>query len=412
MTPPVSPPRLHPASSPWSRRSALVVLAASLTPPLWAQTAPAWNEIEQKARGQTVYFNAWAGSQNINAYLKWAGTEVQKRYGVTLDHVKITDTAEVVKRVRNEKTAGKLSGGSVDLVWINGENFATMKREGLLFGPFSESLPNFAFVDTKGKPTTRLDFSEPVEGLEAPWGMAQLTFFADSKRVPSPPRSMKALLSFAQANPGRITYPRLPDFHGTTFIKQALLDTNPDRSALYQPVTPEALAKAGAPLWAFLDALHPHLWRSGKQFPQNAAAVRQMMADGELLLALTFNPNEAANEIAASRLPTSVTSYQFDSGTIGNTHFLAIPFNASAKEGAQVLANFLLSPEAQARKADIAQWGDPTVLALDKLSATDRARFTAKPVPGQVAQVVPTLPEPHGSWVGALEQEWLKRYGR
>ena len=412
MTPPVSPPLPHPASSSWSRRSALVVLAASLTTPLWAQTAPAWNELEQKARGQTVYFNAWAGSQNINAYLKWAGTEVQKRYGVTLDHVKITDTAEVVKRVRNEKTAGKLSGGSVDLVWINGENFATMKREGLLFGPFSESLPNFAFVDTKGKPTTRLDFSEPVDGLEAPWGMAQLTFFADSKRVPSPPRSMKALLSFAQANPGRITYPRLPDFHGTTFIKQALLDTNPDRSALYQPVTPEALAKAGAPLWAFLDALHPHLWRSGKQFPQNAAAVRQMMADGELLLALTFNPNEAANEIAASRLPTSVTSYQFDSGTIGNTHFLAIPFNASAKEGAQVLANFLLSPEAQARKADIAQWGDPTVLALDKLSATDRARFTAKPVPGQVAQVVPTLPEPHGSWVGALEQEWLKRYGR
>ena len=137
-----------------------------------------------------------------------------------------------------------------------------------------------------------------------------------------------------------------------------------------------------------------------------------MMADGELMLALTFNPNEAANEIAASRLPTSVTSYQFDSGTIGNTHFLAIPFNASAKEGAQVLANFLLSPEAQARKADIAQWGDPTVLALDTLSAADRARFTAKPWPGQVTHAAPTLPEPHGSWVAALEQEWLKRYGR
>ena len=412
MTSPVHAPLLHRTSPPLSRRGALVVLAASLAVPAWAQTPSAWGEIEKKARGQTVYFNAWAGSQNINAYLKWAGTEVQKRYGVTLEHVKITDTAEVVKRVRNEKTAGKLSNGSVDLVWINGENFATMKREALLFGPFSERLPNFAFVDVKGKPTTRLDFSEPVEGLEAPWGMAQLTFFADSKRVPAPPRSMKALLSFAQAHPGRITYPRLPDFHGTTFIKQALLDTNPDRSAIDQPVTPEALAKAGAPLWAFLDALHPHLWRAGKQFPQNAAAVRQMMADGELMLALTFNPNEAANEIAASRLPTSVTSYQFDSGTIGNTHFLAISFNASAKEGAQVLANFLLSPEAQARKADIAQWGDPTVLALDKLSATDRARFTAKPMPGQVTQVVPTLPEPHGSWVGALEQEWLKRYGR
>ena len=248
MTHPFPPTRPLTTTPRLSRRRALTLLAASLTVPAWSQPASAWSAIEKKARGQTVYFNAWAGSQNINAYLKWAGAEVQKRYGVTLEHVKITDTAEVVKRVRNEKTAGKLSGGSVDLVWINGENFATMKREALLFGPFSESLPNFAFVDVKGKPTTRLDFSEPVQGLEAPWGMAQLTFFADSQRVPAPPRSMKALLSFAQANPGRITYPRLPDFHGTTFIKQALLDTNPDRSAIDQPVTPEALAKAGAPL--------------------------------------------------------------------------------------------------------------------------------------------------------------------
>lgn len=412
MTHPFLPPRPLTTAPRLNRRRALTLLAASLAVPAWSQTASAWSVIETKARGQTVYFNAWAGSQNINDYLKWAGSEVQKRYGVKLEHVKITDTAEVVKRVRNEKAAGKLTDGSVDMLWVNGENFATLKREALLFGPFSESLPNDAYVDVKGKPTTRIDFSEPVNGLEAPWGMAQLTFFVDSQRVPAPPRSMKDLLSFAKANPGRISYPRLPDFHGTTFIKQALLDTNPDRRALDQPVTPDALAKAGAPLWAFLDALHPHLWRAGKQFPQNAAAVRQMMADGELMLALTFNPNEAANEIAASRLPTSVTSYQFDSGTIGNTHFLAIPFNAPAKEGAQVVINFLLSPEAQARKADIAHWGDPTVLALDKLSPSERARFTAKPVPGQVTRVAPTLPEPHGSWVGALEQEWLKRYGR
>jgi len=136
-----------------------------------------------------------------------------------------------------------------------------------------------------------------------------------------------------------------------------------------------------------------------------------MMSDGELLIALTFNPNEAANEIAAKRLADSVYSYQLSSGTLGNTHFLAIPFNAKAKEGAQVLANFLLSPEAQARKADIAQWGDPTVLAVDKLPAAERARFAGAALPGQVEQVMPTIPEPHGSWVDPLEREWLKRYG-
>ncbi len=398
-----------------SRRQTLALLgaaaAAGVARPLLAQTGTDWPAIEAKARGQTVYFNAWAGSDKINSYLQWAGAEVQKRYGVKLEHVKVTETVEAVKRVRGEKAAGKLSGGTVDLVWINGENFLAMKREALLFGPFAESLPSYQYVDVVGKPTTRIDFSEPVQGLEMPWGMAQLTFFADSKRVPAPPRSMPELLTFAKANAGRVTYPRPPNFHGMTFIKQALVEVNADSAALYQPVTPEALARAAAPLWAYLDALHPHLWRGGKQFVQNAAAMRQMMSDGELLLAFTFNPNEAANEIAAKRLVESVVSYQFANGTIGNTHFLAIPFNASAKEGAQVVANFLLSPLAQARKADITQWGDPTVLAIDKLPATERERFAAVSLPGQVEKVMRAIPEPHASWVDALSKEWLVRYG-
>jgi putative thiamine transport system substrate-binding protein len=396
-----------------SRRTALITLggaiAAGVTSPTWSQSSANWSAIETRARGQTVYFNAWAGSERINAYLQWAAAELQRNHGVKLEHVKVSDTAEVVKRVRSEKAAGKVDG-SVDLVWINGENFLAMKREAMLFGPFAESLPNFAYVDVVGKPTTRIDFSEPVAGLEAPWGMAQLTFFADRKRVPAPPRSMPAMLDFARANPGRLTYPRPPDFHGVTFVKQALVELCPDRSVLYQAFTPQAMASAGAPLWAYLDALHPQLWRAGKQFPQNAAAVRQMMSDGELMLALTFNPNEAANEIAAKRLADSVYSYQLTGGTLGNTHFVAIPFNASAREGAQVVANFLLSPTAQARKADIAQWGDPTVLALDKLPPADRTRFAVAPLPGQVEQTMPTIPEPHGSWVAPLEKEWLRRY--
>ncbi len=409
-----SPSTLPSSHTKVSRRTTLALLGAGLAAPLMAQAQAQspWSSIEARARGQTVYFNAWAGSQNINAYLQWAAGELLSRFGVKLEHVKISDIAEVVKRVRSEKAAGKSTQGSVDMVWINGENFLTMKREGLLFGPFAESLPNFSYVDVQGKPTTRLDFSEPTEGMEAPWGMAQLTFFSDSARVPNPPRSMAELLAFAKANPGRVSYPRLPNFHGTTFVKQALLEANADRTALYRPVTPEALTRAGAPLWAYLDALHPHLWRAGKQFPQNSAAVRQMMADGELLLALTFNPNEAANEIAARRLPPSVASYQFTKGTIGNTHFLGIPFNTRAREGAQVVINFLLSAEAQARKADISKWGDPTVLALDKLPPAERERFASAPLPGQVDKMMPTLPEPHASWVEPIEREWLKRYGQ
>lgn len=385
--------------------------AAAGTLPAAAQgETVAWSAIEQAARGQTVYFNAWAGSEQINAYIQWVASEVQARHGVKLQHVKITDAADVVRRVRAEKAAGR-SDGTVDLVWINGENFAAMKREGLLFGPWAEQLPHFALVDVAGKPTVRSDFSVPTDGLESPWGMAQLTFFADRRRLPQAPQNMADLLALAQQQPGRISYPRLPDFHGTTFVKQVLLELAPDVRALAQPVTPAAFETQTAPLWRFLSALQPHLWRAGRQYPQNAAAIRQMMADGELLLALTFNPNEAANEIAAGRLPESVYSWQFRGGSIGNTHFVAIAFNARAREGAQVVANFLLSPLAQARKADIAHWGDPTVLDLARLPAATRQLFTARSLPGQLVSSVPALPEPHASWVDPLEKEWVRRFG-
>ena len=397
-----------------TRRQWLLATAATAggLPVVQAQTAPAWTEIEKAARGQTVYFNAWAGSDRINAYIQWVAAELKASHGLTLEHVKISDAADVVKRVRAEKTAGRQRGeGTVDLIWINGENFAAMKRDGLLFGPWSEALPNFKYVDIAGKPTTRNDFSVPTDGLESPWGMAQLTLYADSKRLPQPPQSMAELLALARRQPGRISYPRLPDFTGTTFVKQALIEHVADRAVLAQPPVAADFERVTAPLWQFLDALHPQLWRGGKQFPQNPAAIRQMMSDGELLLALTFNPNEPANEIAAKRLAPTVTAWQFAKGTIGNTHFVAIPYNARAAAGAQVVANFLLSAKAQARKADITQWGDPTVLDPAKLPPAERALFTASPLPGQVAVTAPTLPEPHAAWVEPVEKEWVRRYG-
>jgi putative thiamine transport system substrate-binding protein len=400
--------------TPMRRRHLLLATGAWLAAPaLQAQGArPDWPSIERAARGQTVYWNAWGGSEQTNAYIQWVAQSVQSRHGIRLQHVKVADTADVVRRVRAEKAAGRGVGeGTVDLVWINGENFAAMKREGLLLGPFAEQLPNFQWVDVEGKPTVRNDFSVPTDGFESPWGMAQFTLFADSRRLATRPQSMQALLALARAQPGRITYPRLPDFHGTAFVKQALVELAPDTGALARPVSEAALAEQAAPLWRFLDALRPHLWRGGRQYPSSGAAVRQMMADGELLLAITFNPNEAAGEIAARRLPDSVVSWQFSRGTIGNTHFVAIPYNARASAAAQVVANALLSAEAQARKADIAHWGDPTVLDIERLPADQRALFTGRQRPGQVTETAPTLPEPHASWVEPIEREWLRRHG-
>lgn len=367
-----------------------------------------WQTVEAEARGQTVYFNAWGGGEAVNAYIGWAADTVRERYGVTVRHVKVADIAEVVKRVQTEIKSGRTDKGSVDLMWVNGENFRNLKQAGSLFGPWAEALPNWTLVD-QGKPV-RVDFSVPTDGLEAPWGTAQLTFIADRATTPVPPRSASQLLIFAKANPGRVSYPKLPDFHGTTFVKQLLHELAPDPAALQQPVTPEAFTRATEPLWSFLDQLHPALWRQGKAFPASAAEMHWMLGDGELKLSLTFNPNEAANLIVSKQLPPSAYSFGFAKGTIGNVHFLAIPANASAKAGARVFANFLLSPEAQARKADVALWGDGSVLDTAKLPEAMRAAMS-KTAPGALNEHVPTLAEPHASWVESLEAAWLRRYG-
>ncbi len=400
-------------------RQILTALAAlALSAPLAAQDVKPdpkdWPAIAQAAKGQTVYWHAWGGSNATNDYIAWAGDQVKSRHGVSVEHVKLKDTADAVSRVIAEKSAGKDAGGAVDLIWINGENFAAMKEQGLLFGPWAEDLPNWQFVDVAGKPAVTSDFTVPVEGLEAPWGMAQIVFYHDTARLAAPPRSIPALLDWARDNPGRFAYPQPPDFLGSTFLKQAVMELAPDPAVLQEPVSEASYEAATAPLWDYLDDLTPNLWRGGAAYPQSGPRLIQLMNDGEIDLALSFNPNEPSNAIANFELPDTVRTYVLEGGTIGNASFVAIPYNANAKEGALVLANFLMSPEAQAHKSDPQVWGSGTVLALDKLPAEDRARFDA--IELGVATLAPaelgqSLPEPHPSWMVRLEQDWTARYG-
>ncbi|MBJ6385314.1 ABC transporter substrate-binding protein [Enterobacter cloacae] len=373
-----------------------------LATPVFA--AQSWQSIQQQASGQTVWFNAWGGDEAVNRYLDWVSGEVKTHYAINLKIVHLADAADAVKRIQTEQAAGRSRNGSVDLLWVNGENFRTLKEANLLLTGWAQTLPNWRYVDTR-KPVTE-DFALPTEGAESPWGGAQLTFIARKSSMPTPPADPRALLVYAQQHPGKVSYPRPPDFTGTAFLEQLLLALTAHPEAL-KKAPDNTFAQVTAPLWRYLDTLHPLLWREGNDFPPSPARMDTLLASGSLNLSLTFNPAHAQQKVASGELPADSYSFGFSRGMIGNVHFVAIPANASASAGAKVVANFLLSPQAQIRKADPAVWGDPSVLDGGKLPATAAKQLRAF-TPSDTPDV---LPEPHAAWVNALEQEWLRRYG-
>ncbi|MFN7003939.1 MAG: ABC transporter substrate-binding protein [Roseinatronobacter sp.] len=396
------------------RRILLASLFAAAGLGAQAQDVTDWPAIEAAAQGQTVYWHAWGGDPRINAFIASVGADLQARHGVTLEHVRLADTADAVTRVISERQAGRDTGGAVDTIWINGANFASMKDQGLLFGPFAENLPNWPLVDTDANPAILIDFTLPVEGFGSPWAMFQMVFEYDSARLPDPPRTLDALRAWIADNPGRFTYPQPPDFLGTSFLKQALYGVLDDPSVLLGPVEDVDYDAVTAPLWAFLDEITPNLWRQGRAYPANEPALGQLLADGEIDISFAFNPGRASAAIADGELPDTVRTFVFDDGTLANSSYLSIPYNAANIEGALLLANLILDPEIQARAQDPAILGFQTVLGMDRLAPEDRARFDALEL--GIATLAPDqmgtgLLEPHPSWMTRIAEDWISRYG-
>ncbi|KUP93986.1 ABC transporter substrate-binding protein [Tritonibacter horizontis] len=396
----------------------MLSLALTLVPlTAWADPDPSdWRAVVSQAQGQTVQWHAWGGSTATNDFISWVGTRLSQDFGITLTQVKLENTADAVTRVLTEKSAGQNDKGAVDLIWINGANFAAMKEADLLFGPFAEALPNWQYADVQDK-ALRRDFTIETQGFESPWAMAQVVFMHDTTDLPQPLVDMEAILEWAQANPGRFTFPQPPDFLGTTFLKQTLVDLTDEtdkRAALAAPVSEENYGEITAPLWAYLDQLTPLLWRSGRAFPATGPRQLQLMNDDEIDLAISFSPGEASTAIANFQLPESVRTFVLEAGTIGNASFVAIPYNSGAKAAAMVTANFLLSPEAQLRAQDPDVLGYGTVLDMDALPEQDRAAFQALDLgpatlsPEALGQI---QPEPHPSWMTRIAEDWVARYG-
>ena len=374
-----------------------------------------WEIETSKVSGQTIFFHAWGGAKNINSYIKWASNEVKKRHNITVKHVKISDTANVVARILSEKNVKKDNNGAVDLVWINGENFSVMKKNNMLLsGNWIKDLPNSKYLDFENNQSLLNDFGVPTEGMEMPWGVSQLNFYYDSKHLKSPPRSASALKNYIIKNKGRFTFPQPPDFTGTSFLKQILIELIDDKSLLKTRYVNNKHKKALSPLWKWLDQTTPYLWREGKNYPTNYLALTELVAEREIDIGMAFNIAHASNAISEGKLPNTVRSYIHKDGTLANVHFLAIPYNSSRKTASKIFINFLVSPEAQLKKQDKNFWGDPSVVSVAKLEKAWKNKFAM--LPRGIAtlsneELTMKLEEPHPSWVKVIEEGWIERYG-
>ena len=365
-------------------------------------------EIVKAAKGTTVTFYGWGGDENRNNWLNTTVADyVKEHYDITLEVVGM-NIDEILAKLSGEKQAGSPKG-SIDMIWINGENIYSAKANGLLWGPFTGKLPNMeAYIDLND-PETLNDFCMPIDGYEAPYAKAQMVMFADTAVTPDLPASAEALLEFAKANPGKVTYPALPVFTGSAFVRNLIYEFCGWEQFRTMEPDYDTVKAAIEPALDYLRELNPYLWNEGKTFPDSSTTVDAMFADGERAMNMSYGPFSVATGINQGIYTETTQTFVFDKGTIGNTNYMAIGFNAPNKAGAMVVINAIISSEIQLTQ--YAQLRELPVVATEKLSADEKAAFDAvdlgKGVLSQAELLAHRLPEMPASLVPVIEEIWL-----
>ena len=367
-----------------------------------------WDEIVEAARGTTVTFYGWGGDENRNNWLNTTVADyVKEHYDIALEVVGM-DINDILSKLSGEKQAGSETG-SIDMIWINGENFYSAKDNGLLYGPFTGQLPNMeAYIDLQD-PETLNDFCMPIEGYEAPYAKAQMVFFNDSAVTPEAPASAEELLEFCKKYPGKVTYPALPDFTGSAFVRNIIYELCGWEQFQDMEADYDTVKAAIEPALDYLRELNPYLWNEGKTFPESSTTVDAMFADGELVMNMSYGPFSVATGIAEGTYTDTTRTFVFDNGTIGNTNYMAIAFNSPNKAGAMVVINAILSAELQLTQYE--QLRELPVVSADKLSAEEQAAFDAvdlgEGVLSQAELLEHRLPEMPANLVPVIEEIWL-----
>lgn len=314
----------------------------------------------------------YGGSQEINNFMdNIVAPQLKKEHSIMLNRVPISNIKDILNKLIVEKEAGKKIG-TIDILWVNGENFKVLKDSNVLWKNFIGELSNLKYIK---KSTYQKDFGEDILGLEAPWGESQFNFiYNDSSNKNIKPFSdAESLMEYVKNNPGKFTYPTVIDHTGNAFVRNMALDILGYKNVL--AMDNETLEKELGKVWSYFNNLSPYLWRKGETYPEGEGKIDSMFLNGEIDIAMGYTINKVNSKIEAGLFPQASKSFLLDKGTLFNNHYLTIPGNAPNKERALITINYLISPEAQLLKQDPKNWGDFTVINLESISPELKKEF-------------------------------------
>ena len=392
-----------------------------------------WDEVLERAQqeGEVNWFH-WGGSEELNTWIDTVVAPDLAELGVTLNTSRIPNTRDAVDLVLADAAAGRGVGeGSVDAIWINGENFRTLSSQDLTFGPFADKVPNAEFFHfdpaNPASGPNLFDFGYPTNREEMPWSGDQFVCFIDTSRLSreEAPADFADLEAWLRENPGRFTYVRPPQFNGNTFVQTVLYALNPDETG-FEPfqmsaeeLGAEEFARLAQPAYEYLRRLEPFLLGGGGSegdrgspiYPEDPAALEALFTNGEIDMGCQFGLYNTAIATETGRFPETAENIVFPAqGMIKNKNFIGIPSNAPHPAAALVLANYLASPENQISK--LVTIGYPLGVDADLLSTEMQAQAveSAPSLAGlsydALASV--TVPDTNASLVDVIEGTWVE----
>ena len=133
-----------------------------------------------------------------------------------------------------------------------------------------------------------------------------------------------------------------------------------------------------------------------------------MFADGELMMTLSYSPYAAAVEIEKGIYKNTAQTFLFDSGTVGNTNYMAIAKNSPNKAAAIVAINEIKSADIQASQFENLK--TLPIVSYDKLSDSEKSKFDSVNIgAGVLSQdevLSKRLPEMPANIVPIIEEIW------